>query len=252
MPDPSHAELLGVITREELSSSLDADPALIEARDDGGETLLIAAANLGRLDLVEELLSRDANPNAMPPDGETALTGACYWGRTQIVESLLRAGADPNLRGLGGESPLRAGLPQRLPKTGNPAKDHKSYSLNRDLFDLLFRYGADGNAGLEPVLHLAVTRGGLPDDLRYLVEKGCDPSHRAADGATPLALTAECRFFPHWLEQARSLLRAGADPDGVGPFNRSFVEALYPDEQVMLQCEIVGARRARVAKLRGA
>ena len=60
---------------------------------------LLEAAAQGTLRRVEELLDAGANPNfAHPQYGNTPLSRACFTNRVDVVERLLQRGADPNLR----------------------------------------------------------------------------------------------------------------------------------------------------------
>jgi hypothetical protein len=65
----------------------------------GGTTLMWAAADeVGRTDLVKELLKLGVDVNAKNKDGDTALTWALRRGNTPIVDMLRKAGARENDR----------------------------------------------------------------------------------------------------------------------------------------------------------
>ncbi len=59
----------------------------------GARVDLIGAAGMGRIDIVESLLERGANPGAAGRHGDTALHQAAYAGHAKIVELLLSRGA---------------------------------------------------------------------------------------------------------------------------------------------------------------
>ena len=59
---------------------------------DGRFTPLMRAAKLGRLDIVEELLSLGVDISALNADGCNALWLACYSGSHALIERLIAAG----------------------------------------------------------------------------------------------------------------------------------------------------------------
>jgi ankyrin repeat protein len=61
---------------------------------DGRFTPLMRAAKLGRLDIVEELLSLGVDFAALNADGCNALWLACYGGNHALIERLIAAGID--------------------------------------------------------------------------------------------------------------------------------------------------------------
>ena len=77
-----------------LAKILDAEPHLLEARDDNQQTPLIIAARCGNSEIIEILLARGADPNAANRWQVTALNEAVVNGHAQAVEQLLAAGAD--------------------------------------------------------------------------------------------------------------------------------------------------------------
>lgn len=70
--------------------------ANLEAKDRGGNTALILAAELGFVDGVQLLLARKANPNAVNGQGETALIKAVHARDANSARLLLAAGANPD------------------------------------------------------------------------------------------------------------------------------------------------------------
>ena len=61
-------------------------------RNESGETLLITAARLGHLEIVERLVA-DIDIEETDNDGWTALLNAAQQGHAQIARTLLAAGA---------------------------------------------------------------------------------------------------------------------------------------------------------------
>ena len=84
----------------ELVRLMSAKGADLTVRDRSGSTALMWAAfnEAGDAGMVEELLRRGANPDAVNNTGETALTWALRRGETPAVAALRRAGASDTLR----------------------------------------------------------------------------------------------------------------------------------------------------------
>ncbi len=179
------------------------DPSLVDARDEGGLSAVLAAvyhrrhdilnvlvargatlslaeaAAAGEVDRVERLLAGGADLAGSSPDGWTALHLAAHFGHAQVVERLLAHGADVAARSTNPNqnTPLHAALAGRQSLTAG----------------LLLGHGADVNAadaaGWRPV-HLAVASGNL-GALKTLVEQGADVAATNAAGLTPLALAQQ-------------------------------------------------------------
>lgn len=89
-------------TAVETAEALVEAGAAVQARDQWGNSPLHVAAERGNAPLVEFLLARGADANAMNGKGRTAL----HWAADrQVVEVLLRNGADPVRRDKGGMTP---------------------------------------------------------------------------------------------------------------------------------------------------
>lgn len=78
----------------------------VNARDDSGNTSLMAAASRGYMDIVEMLLSRGADVNARSHSGMTALMFAAQRGNFNTARMLLAAGANVNARNTAGNTAL--------------------------------------------------------------------------------------------------------------------------------------------------
>jgi len=188
------SELFAAIARDDrptVERLLDADRALLDARDGSGLSPLLAALYRGRaeiasailargpqltvfeasaagvLDRVRELVERDASlASATAPDGYSPLGLAAFFKRREVVAYLLGAGADP-----------RKG--------------------SRD-------------QGFTPLHSALATDAGATDVeiVRLLLAAGADPNARTAEGGTSLHTVA----FTGERELADLLLAHGADP----------------------------------------
>ena len=76
---------------EEEITGKHADVNVVDVR---GYTLLHAACDEGRKEIVEILIRADADVNKQGEDGWTPLHSACDEGHKEIVEILIRADAD--------------------------------------------------------------------------------------------------------------------------------------------------------------
>jgi ankyrin repeat protein len=74
---------------------IESTPEAINEKYEGfGETLLHYAARYGRIDIVEYLISKGADPNATDGARNTPLHDAVGSGNIQIIKLLLDSGAD--------------------------------------------------------------------------------------------------------------------------------------------------------------
>jgi ankyrin repeat protein len=78
---------------DSLREALDATPALVHAKDRGGETPLHHAASHGQLAPLQLLLERGAAVDEKAYGGGTALMLAASQGQVEVLAALLRAGA---------------------------------------------------------------------------------------------------------------------------------------------------------------
>ncbi len=128
---------------ERVAELLAGQPGLASAYAPDGFTPLGLAAFFGHREVVELLLARGADVNAVSRNatGYTALTGAVAKGDAAIVAALLAAGANANYRYAKGHSPLH----------------EAAVSGNSALVKLLLEHGADPNARMDD--------GKMPADL---------------------------------------------------------------------------------------
>ena len=137
---------------DKVKSLLAANPSLVSSRVAtnhpnliryDGYTPLICAAEKGRKDVVEFLLTHKADVSATSVNGWTALHAAAYFGNKDVVEVLLSHKANVNAKDLDGYTPLHLA----------------SGGRHKDIVELLLTNKADVNAKSvrgETPLHLAV------------------------------------------------------------------------------------------------
>jgi len=99
----------------------------IDARDRGGRTPLLLAAQSGKLGAIRLLLEAGADPNAESKDGERPLTAAMLYGTPAVVQVLVDHGAEVNFFDQGHDTPLMCAVGYGSPK----------------MLELLLKAGAD-------------------------------------------------------------------------------------------------------------
>jgi ankyrin repeat protein len=180
-----------------------------------------------KLQLIEALLARGANPNArvtrrMPgfaggysePVGATAFFLASSVADVEVMRMLLDAGADPSLETEGGTSPLMAAAGVNRKMAESPVTEHQSIQAVKLLLDL----GADASrvaANGENALFAPAYRG-WNDLAQLLVDRGANVNAVSKAGITPwLAASGLGDRFGGVLfntETAALLVKLGADP----------------------------------------
>jgi ankyrin repeat protein len=189
--------------RADVERQLEADPALIHAKDDGLSPIMVAAyhgkrelasfladktvaltifeaAATGKINNILRLLARDPQlVNAYAEDGFQALGLAAFFGHYDVVEYLVKAGAPVNSVS---RNELKAA----------PIQSAAAAGYER-VVELLLKHGADPNIreqGGYTSLH-AAAQNGDEDMIRTLLYGGADLTVRSDDDKTPLDLALE-------------------------------------------------------------
>ena len=213
---------------QKTASLLETDRTLVNAADRNGTTPLLYAATCSDSEVLKLLIDRGADVNRADREGGTALMfaaddvdkvrllvdkgakvdaksgmgrtpliiAATHAGNLEVVRLLIRKGAKVADQDLFGETPLTGAA-----KRGDTA-----------LVEELVAAGADLNAGGRPPLYWAAEQGTV-ETLEALLKHGA--------GANPMgvnmALGAAAARGP--ARAVRLLVEAGADPNGLTPFN---------------------------------
>jgi ankyrin repeat protein len=203
------SELFAAVKRNDRAAVerlADADPSLLDEREDGVTPLLVAyyhgkseiaellrrrrpprdifeAATAGDLRRVRELVERDRSlSNEVSPDGYSPLGLAAFFKRRVVVAYLLERSADPKAASRDqGFTPLHSAV----------ASD--AGASDAEIVRMLLEAGADPNArsrqGTTPVHTAAFTGDRAVLDL--LLAHGADTGIRSVDGKTPSEIAHE-------------------------------------------------------------
>ena len=103
---------------------LDADPKVVDARDNDGVTALILAAQNGHAEVAKQLLDKGAAADARNNDGWTALMVAAANGHVEVAKQLLDKGAAVDVRNNDGWTALMYAVGTRHADVVALLKDH--------------------------------------------------------------------------------------------------------------------------------
>lgn len=146
----------------------------INARYEGGWTVLLVACQEGHTDVVKALIAGKADVNARKDDGTTALLKAAMFENTDVVKALIAAGADVNARNNDGDTALLIAT-----------------VYNRtEMAQALIAAKADVNArnkySMTPLMHMSASNN--IDVVKALIAAKADVNARSDNGRTALQL----------------------------------------------------------------
>jgi ankyrin repeat protein len=201
-------------------SLLDADPDLVNAKNEKGVSAVLLATYFGQREIAEVLLARGAELNIFEAaavgnldriktlvaeneglinshssDGFTALGLAAFFGRKEVMNFLLTHGADPNAAS---ENQMRV-----MPL--HSAVAHRQPEIATAMVESLLLNGAEVNSaqdgGWTP-LHQAAAHGQI-EIIKLLLEHKANVNSKSDDGTTPLQMAQNKGYF----EAAELLVR---------------------------------------------
>ena len=231
-PDP-RSQIIQAIQNSDLdlvTSLLDEDPSLIDAKDDTGLNVSHTAAMYGysrrtevNKPIIDLLLERGLEPDifacaylrlhntgvrliandpdcvrSVAPNGATALHFAAEIGDLAFTTALVEAGADVDARDRRGETPLLKAL-HAGPWKPEPATDVVEYLLSKGA--ILSTHVA---AAMGDVNRLRSAFDESPDHINDLDDQGCTSLFYAAKNNQPAAVS-------YLLEQGADVNKACAD-----------------------------------------
>ncbi len=189
--------------QKSVARAIEHNPALVNARNEGGVSAVLLAlyyghprlakylsslreldvfeaAALGNTARLEELLAKDPEAaNAFSADGYHPLGLAAFFGQFHAAQTLINSGAQVNFAS---RNPMQV-----------TALHSASARKHTRVARLLLENGADVNArqagGFTP-LHAAV-QNKQEDMLRLLLESGAEPLARNARGETPVDMARQ-------------------------------------------------------------
>ncbi|KAK1296097.1 hypothetical protein QJS10_CPB15g01813 [Acorus calamus] len=128
----------------------------------------------GQIALMDELLDRGADIDAVDKDGYTALHRAVIGKKEAVISHLLRKGANPHVSDHDGATPLHSAVQVGAMQT----------------VKLLIKYKVDVNVADEgwAPLHVAIQSRNR-DIAKVLLVNGADKTRRNKDGKTPLDIS---------------------------------------------------------------
>ena len=205
--------------REEIVEMLLDREADVTIQSKNKDTALIVASKSGHLKIVELLLDYGANPNIQGEFQYTSLIRALQNSHGEIVKVLLEYGADPNIRG-----------------------EHMGISLidsviknSPEITELLLEYGADVNMGVYSTALIEAAENNKIETAKILLEYGADTNIKFGPKYPALMRSA----LSNNSEMLDLLLQYGAKPNITNRHNESplIIAAMYNSKMLDLLLE---------------
>ncbi|MEW5248044.1 ankyrin repeat domain-containing protein [Microbulbifer sp. 2201CG32-9] len=243
---PGHRILWAVNAEfEKAAEYIDKHPEVVALRDGQGNTMLHLAVSSRKAELVELLLEKGADVNALDNFNKTPLQVSLRnFGKSpQLLSMLIEAGAELGYHGNILRTPLDQAVDENdlalaryLLSRGAPVDARKLPTgktpflrtvekSQLEMAQLLLEHGANLNALWSDdsnALYLAA-RESSPGMLKFLLDKGMDPNQTNSRGWTPLN---NVRWREDGkLEATRLLVDGGADINAVH-YNPVLIDAI--------------------------
>ena len=202
-------EAVGEGNLDRTRALIEADPSLLESKDDGGNTPLHQACMGKQMAIANYLLNQGANVNARNNYGFTPFLHASA-GRIpdiEMMEALLAKGADINAKLDRGLTALHfSAMSGNLPAI--------KFLVERGVDLEIYDRGCYGTA-----LHIAINLGGNPEVVKYLVKQGADINRPFSFDNTPLHLVS----IKGYTDLARFLVEQGADVNAANEYRHTAI-----------------------------
>ncbi len=203
LAQPIQAQNIHKAAREgdltKVKDLLQADPALLEIKNENGKTPLHFAAEGGNPEVIQFLLERGAEINAQNIAGETPLHYAAGWGHLEAVKLLLDKKADGTLLTEEGDSALHylrfVGHPEvaellldsgsdinQINKAGQSFLGMSVLAGRQQLIDLAFARGAEISPQEGTQMLIAAASAGNLSLADKLLAKGAAPEAKGDPG----------------------------------------------------------------------
>ena len=171
------------------------DQELLNMKQKKGRTPLYMASLFGHIEVVDQLLLAQADPDVQDNSGGTALYVASQEGHMQIVHKLLQSQADPNIRAFNGAIPLYI------------ASQEAHIQIVDHLLEAKSNPNIQNYDGRTPLF--IGSQNGHYKVVASLLKEGANPNIQASDGSTPLSIASQNGHF----RVVQILLHAQADPN---------------------------------------
>lgn len=203
--------------------------ANIEAVDKSKQTPINLAAKQGHAEIVSALVEVGANVDHADEDGWTALRSAAWGGHLSVVNVLLSAGASVNYADVDQRTALRAA----------------AWGGHEEIVIKLLKSGADVNKADNEgrTTLIAAAYMGHTEIVEHLLSYNADINHADCDGRTALSVAALCIPASKGHEGVVSLLLEHKakvdheDKDGVTPLLVAAYEGHYEVCELLLEWE---------------
>jgi ankyrin repeat protein/acetyl esterase/lipase len=217
---PSGAEEIHIAAAagdlNKVRALLEADPTLLESKDNLGFTPLHSACLAKQAAVAKFLLDKGANVNARDYFDLTPLHRASYdtGQHVGLIQLLLDKGADVNAQGGNGNTPLHFAALKGDLKAAKLLLDHGA-DVNAEYSGAIQSSSVSGT-----VLQVAINFGPTEEMAKWLVENGAKLNRKDSNGNAELHLAA----LKGYADLVRLLVQHGADVNAVNKYNRT---ALY-------------------------